>query len=123
MPVLTREVPAPDALEDITDAMPHMVWVADAAGATTHHNRRILDYAGLPAGTTLGAGWVCGGGFLIGPGVNLAWSNIAGLNLTGVSLAGANLTGAALTNDNLTSADLSQATLTNVTSSGLTGDR
>ncbi|MDB5308138.1 MAG: Blue-light-activated protein, partial [Gemmataceae bacterium] len=57
MPVLTREVPAPDILEDITDAMPHMVWVADAGGATTHHNRRILDYAGLPAGTTLGAGW------------------------------------------------------------------
>ncbi len=76
---------------------------------------------GIQGCPTLGAGWVCGGGFLIGPGVNLAWSNIAGLNLTGVSLAGANLTGAALTNDNLTSADLSQATLTNVTSSGLTG--
>ena len=76
---------------------------------------------GIQGCPTLGAGWVCGGGFLIGPGVNLAWSNIAGLNLTGVSLAGANLTGANLTNDNLATADLSQATLTDVTSSGLTG--
>ena len=76
---------------------------------------------GLHGCPTLGAGWVCGGGFLIGPGVNLAWTSIEGLDLTGVDLSGANLTGAALTSDNLATANLSQATLTDVNSSGLTG--
>ena len=58
MAVLTREAP-PDGhvFEDIADAMPHMVWLAGPDGGTTYHNRRILEYAGLPAGITLGAGW------------------------------------------------------------------
>ncbi|MCE9565775.1 MAG: PAS domain-containing protein [Planctomycetes bacterium] len=60
MTVSTREPPAPPTghvFEDIADGMPHMLWLADPDGATTYHNRRILDYAGLPAGTTLGSGW------------------------------------------------------------------
>ncbi|MBP3954813.1 PAS domain S-box protein [Gemmata sp. G18] len=58
MAVLTGEAP-PDGFvfEDIADAMPHMVWLAGPDGGTTYHNRRILEYAGLPAGVTLGAGW------------------------------------------------------------------
>src|SRR5579883_780252 len=58
MALLTRESP-PDSLvfEDIAYAMPHMVWLAGPDGGTTYHNRRILEYAGLPAGVTLGAGW------------------------------------------------------------------
>jgi two-component system, cell cycle sensor histidine kinase and response regulator CckA len=58
MAVLIREAP-PDGhvFEDIADAMPHMVWLAGPDGGTTYHNRRILEYAGLPAGVTLGAGW------------------------------------------------------------------
>lgn len=58
MAVPTREAP-PDGLvfEDIADAMPHMVWLAGPDGGSTYHNRRILEYAGLTAGVTLGAGW------------------------------------------------------------------
>jgi PAS domain S-box-containing protein len=58
MAVLTREAP-PDGhvFEDIADAMPHMVWLAGPDGGTTYHNRRILEYAGLTAGITLGTGW------------------------------------------------------------------
>ncbi|MDB5306906.1 MAG: Blue-light-activated protein, partial [Gemmataceae bacterium] len=43
--------------EDIADAMPHMVWLAEPGGAAVYHNRRILEYSGLAPGTTLGAGW------------------------------------------------------------------
>jgi two-component system cell cycle sensor histidine kinase/response regulator CckA len=58
MTVLTREAPPDDhVFEDIADAMPHMLWLAGTDGGTTYHNRRILEYAGLPAGITLGTGW------------------------------------------------------------------
>lgn len=58
MAALPREAPADGhVFEDIADAMPHMVWLADPDGGTTYHNRRILEYTGLPAGLTLGAGW------------------------------------------------------------------
>ena len=58
MAVLTRGAPpAGHVFEEIADAMPHMVWLADPAGAATYHNRRILDYSGLPTGDTLGDGW------------------------------------------------------------------
>lgn len=58
MVLLSSEAPADGhVFEDIADAMPHMVWLADLGGGTTYHNRRILDYTGLPAGITLGAGW------------------------------------------------------------------
>ncbi|MDB5339631.1 MAG: hybrid sensor histidine kinase/response regulator [Planctomycetaceae bacterium] len=54
----TRETPADGhVFEDIADAMPHMVWLAGPDGGTTYHNRRILEYTGLPAGITLGTGW------------------------------------------------------------------
>jgi two-component system, cell cycle sensor histidine kinase and response regulator CckA len=58
MAVLIREAP-PDGhvFKDIADAMPHMVWLAGPDGGTTYHNRRILEYAGLSAGVTLGTGW------------------------------------------------------------------
>lgn len=58
MTVLPREAPADGhVFEDIADAMPDMVWLADLDGGTTYHNRRILEYTGLPADITLGAGW------------------------------------------------------------------
>ena len=58
MAVFTGEVPADGhVFEDIADAMPHMVWLAGPEGGSTYYNRRILEYTGLPAGTTLGAGW------------------------------------------------------------------
>ena len=58
MVVLTREAPQDGhVFEDIADAMPHMVWLAGPDGATTYHNRRILEYTGQPAGVTLGTEW------------------------------------------------------------------
>ncbi|MDB5310155.1 MAG: Blue-light-activated protein [Gemmataceae bacterium] len=60
MTTQTAEAPAPPGghvFEDIADAMPHMVWLAESTGATTYHNRRILEYAGLPPGATLGFRW------------------------------------------------------------------
>jgi PAS domain S-box-containing protein len=58
MAVLTRDAPRDNhVFEDIADAMPHMVWLAGPDGGRTYHNRRILEYTGLPAGVTLGTGW------------------------------------------------------------------
>jgi two-component system, cell cycle sensor histidine kinase and response regulator CckA len=58
MAASTREaLPDGRVFEDIADAMPQMVWLAGPDGETTYHNHRILEYTGLPAGVTLGAGW------------------------------------------------------------------
>lgn len=68
---------------------------------------------GTPANLPYYTGqYVLGGGYLAGPGVNLAGAELAGVNLSGAALdenanlAGADLTGATLTNVTL-SADLS----------------
>ena len=74
--------------------------------------------AGCP---TLSSGWLCAGGDLIGPGLNLAWAQLSNLDLSGVSLSGTNLTNANLSNDTLNGTNFTGANLTNVVTSGLTG--
>ncbi len=44
--------------EEIADAMPHMVWLADLEGAGLYHNRCLLEYAGLTPSGALGSGWL-----------------------------------------------------------------
>ena len=66
--------------------------------------------------SSLPAGWVCSGGFLLGPSANLAGENLSGIDFGVASLAKANLTGA-----NVTGATLAKANLENVISSGLIG--
>jgi uncharacterized protein YjbI with pentapeptide repeats len=71
------------------------------------------------------------GGYLVGPGANLAGANLAGLNLTGaaldsgINLAGADLTGADLAGDAVTGSlagtELAGANLTGIESLGITG--
>lgn len=42
----------------LADALPHIVWAADADGAITFLNRRGQEYMGLAADATLGSGWL-----------------------------------------------------------------
>jgi len=48
---------------------------------------------GIAGTPILPDGWVSTGGYLIGPGANLAGANLSGVDLTGVDLTGANLNG------------------------------
>lgn len=45
-------------LEMLMDAMPHMVWLAQADGRCTAFNRKWIDYTGLSAEQSLSAGWL-----------------------------------------------------------------
>ena len=42
----------------LTEAVPHVVWNADAAGEVTYFNRRWLEYTGLPLERACGRGWL-----------------------------------------------------------------
>lgn len=66
--------------------------------------------------SALPVGWSVNGGYLIGPGADLAGANLAGL-----SLSGADLTGTVLTSADLNGTDLGAASLANVKSGGITG--
>lgn len=84
---------------------------------------------GLRSGGVIGSAtflpnyWFEKGGYLIGPGANLAGGSLAGADLSHTHLAGINLTGTNLTNVGFTNTDLSDATLTGATLTGadLTG--
>jgi uncharacterized protein YjbI with pentapeptide repeats len=75
--------------------------------------------------------WMVAGGYLIGPGVDLAGVDLAGLNLSGAALvAGANLSDANLTGvklsdaalgANISGTELAGANLTDLDSQGVTG--
>jgi PAS domain S-box-containing protein len=41
----------------IAETIPHMVWTADAQGASDYFNRRTYEYTGLGAKALLGSGW------------------------------------------------------------------
>jgi PAS domain S-box-containing protein len=41
----------------LTEAVPHIVWNADARGEMTYFNRRWLDYTALPVGDRAAGGW------------------------------------------------------------------
>lgn len=68
--------------------------------------------------------WDISGGFLLGPGANLAgadlraadlaWKRLRGANLSGANLSGGDLNGTSFENADLSGADLSDATLTGV---------
>ncbi len=75
---------------------------------------------------SLPTGWSLEGGYLVGPGANLAKANLQKANLSKADLQGANATGAnlkssTLTGANLASAQLSGAALAGVVSGGITG--
>jgi uncharacterized protein YjbI with pentapeptide repeats len=75
---------------------------------------------------SLPAGWGLEGGYLVGPGANLARANLQKANLSKTDLQGANAIGAnlkssTLTGANLASAQLSGAALAGVVSGGITG--
>lgn len=42
---------------ELSDAMPLVVWLADAAGEVAHFNRRWYEYSGLSVEASLGYGW------------------------------------------------------------------
>ncbi|WP_020469611.1 hybrid sensor histidine kinase/response regulator [Zavarzinella formosa] len=43
--------------EQLTDEIPHMIWLAGPDGETTYHNRKCLEYSGFSPGDPLGRGW------------------------------------------------------------------
>ncbi|WP_157368647.1 PAS domain S-box protein [Zavarzinella formosa] len=43
--------------EQLTDSIPHMVWLAGPNGETTHHNCQFLKYSGMSPGEPLGRNW------------------------------------------------------------------
>ena len=46
------------SFEEIAEAIPHIVWLADADGSTDYLNERGADYTGLPKQAAYGWGWV-----------------------------------------------------------------
>lgn len=56
------------------DAIPHMVWSADADGAATHFNQATAEYTGLTFHQMLGAGWLRAVHPDDIPSVTVAWS-------------------------------------------------
>lgn len=49
--------PGEARLRRLTDAMPQMVWAAQADGSRSYLNRQWADYTGLPLASGLGHGW------------------------------------------------------------------
>jgi PAS domain S-box-containing protein len=43
--------------QNLADAVPQLVWAADASGAFTYFNQRWMDYTGYTLTQSLGAGW------------------------------------------------------------------
>jgi PAS domain S-box-containing protein len=55
---ITRELRDSEAkFRTITNAMPQMVWTATPEGAVDYHNEHMYEFAGVPAGTLMGAAW------------------------------------------------------------------
>ncbi|NEX63137.1 ATP-binding protein [Noviherbaspirillum galbum] len=55
---IARELHESEAkFQTITNAMPQMVWTADASGLVDYHNDQLFDFAGVPRGTTSGDAW------------------------------------------------------------------
>jgi PAS domain S-box-containing protein len=48
---------AEQELRDIVDTIPAIVWVARPDGSNTYVNSRFVEYSGMPAAQTAGAGW------------------------------------------------------------------
>jgi PAS domain-containing protein len=46
------------SFEVVVEAIPHMVWLADASGSTEYFNERGTEYAGLPRQANYGWEWV-----------------------------------------------------------------
>jgi PAS domain S-box-containing protein len=46
------------SLRELTEAIPQMLWSAEADGAVDYCNHRVLGYTGLPAEAMRGAGWM-----------------------------------------------------------------
>lgn len=42
----------------LAEAIPQIVWIADASGRTTYINRRWYEMTGTPQGKSLGGGWI-----------------------------------------------------------------
>ncbi|HEX9066104.1 MAG TPA: pentapeptide repeat-containing protein [Streptosporangiaceae bacterium] len=99
---------------DLTDAAASNVTLtgADLTGATL---------TGVSSGGITGSAaslpspWVQAGGYLAGPGANLAGAALSGLGLSGLTLTGADLDSAVLTGTDLSNSDLTNAVLTGAT--------
>lgn len=46
-----------DRLREVTDAIPHIVWIAQPAGGILHYNQRFHAYTGLTLQEAQGTGW------------------------------------------------------------------
>jgi PAS domain-containing protein len=46
------------SFEVVAEAIPHMVWLADASGSAEYFNERGTEYAGLPRQANYGWEWV-----------------------------------------------------------------
>ena len=79
---------------------------AKLAGATFTAASTVQVTSGGVTGTpaSLPTGWAVGGGFLMGPGVNLGYANLAGVTFPAADLTGANLYASNLNGATLTSA-------------------
>jgi PAS domain S-box-containing protein len=51
-------VTAPASFEAIAEAIPHIVWLADASGSTDYFNQRGTEYTGFPREANYGWRWV-----------------------------------------------------------------
>jgi len=50
-------VASENALRQMTETIPEMLWSATAAGAIDYCNTRFLDYTGFPPDKVMGDGW------------------------------------------------------------------
>ena len=45
------------SFQSMADALPHLLWAADAGGTLSYFNKKWLDYTGLSLDKSIQAGW------------------------------------------------------------------